>query len=177
MRASKGAGLPLAVNPPFGPGWMHEIKHDGYRLILRRDSTTVRLFTRRGHDWTDRYPAIASAAAKLRSRSFTLDSEAVVTGEDGVAVFDALHRRDKAKDAMLYAFDLLEFNGQDPLRRKVGPRPAWCCASALGRVAVRREALPYPSADQGPFRQSQQPRCCIASLSTHNSGCITGRGA
>jgi hypothetical protein len=53
----------------------------------------VRLFTRRGHDWTDRNPAIAAAAAKLRVKSFTLDGEAVVTGEDGIAVFDALHRR------------------------------------------------------------------------------------
>jgi hypothetical protein len=50
---------------------VHEIKHDGYRLIVRRDGAAVHLFTRRGHDWTDRYPAIASAAAKLRARSFT----------------------------------------------------------------------------------------------------------
>jgi ATP-dependent DNA ligase len=57
---------------------------------------------------TDRYPAIAAAAAKVRAKSFRLDGEAVVTGEDGVAVFDALHRRRKATDAMLYAFDLLE---------------------------------------------------------------------
>jgi bifunctional non-homologous end joining protein LigD len=44
----------------------------------------------RGHNWTDRYPAIASAAAKLRANSFTMDGEAVVAGADGVAVFDAL---------------------------------------------------------------------------------------
>jgi bifunctional non-homologous end joining protein LigD len=82
---------------------VHEIKHDGYRLIVRRDRPAVRLFTRRGHDWTNRYPAIAGAAAKLRARSFTLDGEAVVCGADGVAIFDALHRRHKATDAMLYA--------------------------------------------------------------------------
>jgi bifunctional non-homologous end joining protein LigD len=46
---------------------VHEIKHDGYRLIVRRDGPDVRLFTRRGYDWTDRYPAIASAAGKLRA--------------------------------------------------------------------------------------------------------------
>jgi ATP-dependent DNA ligase len=46
----------------------HEIKHDGYRLIVRRAGDTVRLFTRRGHDWTERYPAIAIAATKLRLR-------------------------------------------------------------------------------------------------------------
>jgi bifunctional non-homologous end joining protein LigD len=102
-----------AAKPPVGPAWVHEVKHDGYRLIVRREGPTVRLFTRRGHDWTERYPAIASAAAKLRARSFTLDGEAVVTGADGVAVFDALHRRHKATDAMLYAFDLLESDGKD----------------------------------------------------------------
>jgi bifunctional non-homologous end joining protein LigD len=104
----------LAHKPPSGPDWVHEIKHDGYRLIVRRDGKVVRLFTRRGHDWTDRYPAIAAAAAtKLRAKSFTLDGEAVVSGPDGVAVFDALHRRHRAADATLYAFDLLELNGKD----------------------------------------------------------------
>jgi hypothetical protein len=73
----------LAAKPPSGPDWVHEIKHDGYRLIVRRDGKAVRLFTRRGHDWTDRYPAIASAAAKLRAKSFTLDGEAVVTARTG----------------------------------------------------------------------------------------------
>jgi bifunctional non-homologous end joining protein LigD len=101
---------PLAAKPPSRPGWVHEIKHDGYRLIVRREGTAVRLFTRHGYDWTERYPAIAAAAAKLRAKSFTLDGEAVITGADGVAVFDALHRRHKAGEAILYAFDL---NGED----------------------------------------------------------------
>jgi ATP-dependent DNA ligase len=102
-----------AAKPPAGPGWVHEIKHDGYRLIVRRDGDSARLFTRRGYDWTDRYSAIASAAAKLRAKSFTIDGEAAVAGADGIAVFDALHRRHRADDAILYAFDLLEFNGKD----------------------------------------------------------------
>jgi hypothetical protein len=51
---------------------VHEIKHDGYRLIVRREGDSVRLFTRRGYDWSNRYPAIARAAAKLRAKSFTL---------------------------------------------------------------------------------------------------------
>jgi bifunctional non-homologous end joining protein LigD len=112
----------LAAKPPAGPGWVHEIKHDGYRLILRRDGEMVRLFTRRGYDWTERYPAIASAAAKLRAKSFTLDGEAVVAGADGVAIFDALHRRGRVIDAILQAFDLLELDGEDlrplPLRQR-----------------------------------------------------------
>jgi bifunctional non-homologous end joining protein LigD len=75
-----------AHKPPSGPDWVHEVKYDGYRLIVRREGDAVRLFTRCGYDWTERYPAIASAAAKLRARSFTLDGEAVVAGTDGVAV-------------------------------------------------------------------------------------------
>ena len=96
-----------AAKPPAGPDWVHEIKHDGYRLMVRGASPLVRLFTRRGFDWTDRYPAIAGAAAKLAALSFTIDGEAVVCGPDGVAVFEALHRRQRVSEAILYAFDLL----------------------------------------------------------------------
>ena len=60
----------LSAKPPFGPDWVHEIKHDGYRLIVRRDGKAVRLSTRRGHDWTDRYPSIAGGGAILRARSW-----------------------------------------------------------------------------------------------------------
>jgi bifunctional non-homologous end joining protein LigD len=80
---------------------------------VRRVGDQVRLFTRRGYDWSDRYPAIAVTAALLRARSFTLDGEAVVCGPDGVAVFDALHRRGTVSEAMLYGFDLLELDGED----------------------------------------------------------------
>jgi bifunctional non-homologous end joining protein LigD len=144
----------LAAKPPTGLGWVHEIKHDGYRLIVRRDGKAVRLFTRRGHDWTDRYPAIAAAAAKLRAKSFTIDGEAVVPGGDGVAVFDALHRRHKATDAMLYAFDLLELNGKDLRALPLGERKA----KLLGRNASRhRRRVEQPgrphSAGRGLARQ------------------------
>jgi bifunctional non-homologous end joining protein LigD len=102
-----------AYKVPSGAGWVHEIKHDGYRLQVRREGDVVRLFTRRGYDWSGRYPAIAVTATLLRARSFTLDGEAVVCGPDGVAIFDALHRRGTVTEAMLYAFDLLELDGED----------------------------------------------------------------
>jgi bifunctional non-homologous end joining protein LigD len=102
-----------APRPPAGPGWVHEIKHDGYRLQVRREGGAVRLFTRRGYDWTARYPAIASTAGQLNARSFTLDGEAVVCGPDGIAIFDALHRHGTVSEAMLYALDLLEIDGED----------------------------------------------------------------
>jgi bifunctional non-homologous end joining protein LigD len=101
------------MKPPAGADWVHEIKHDGYRLQVRREGNTVRLFTRNGYDWSARYPAIAVTAARLRAKSFTLDGEAVVCGADGVAVFDALHRHGTVTEAMMYAFDLLEHDGED----------------------------------------------------------------
>jgi bifunctional non-homologous end joining protein LigD len=135
-----------APTPPSGPNWVHEIKHDGYRLIVRRDGPSVRLFTRRGYDWTERYPAIASAAAKLRARSFTLDGEAVVCGADGVAVFDALHRRSKASDAILLAFDLIELNGEDFRPLPLGKRKARL-AQLLARVPIGIELNEHTDTD------------------------------
>jgi bifunctional non-homologous end joining protein LigD len=104
---------------PTGPQWAYEIKHDGYRFISRRDGDRVRVFSRRGNDYTDRVPAIAEALAALRVKSVTLDGEGVVCGEDGVTDFDRLRAavgRMGSRNAFLYAFDLLEINGTD-LRR------------------------------------------------------------
>ena len=56
-----------------GPAWVHEIKHDGYRLIARRTDDRVRLYTRRGFNWADRYPRIVEALRSLRVRSITID--------------------------------------------------------------------------------------------------------
>jgi bifunctional non-homologous end joining protein LigD len=111
-----------AYRVPSGPGWVHEIKHDGYRLQVRREGDKVRLFTRRGYDWSKRYPAIARTATALRSASFTIDGEAVVCGPDGVAVFNNLHRRGTVSEAMLYAFDLLELDGEDLRDMPLGDR-------------------------------------------------------
>jgi bifunctional non-homologous end joining protein LigD len=91
-------------------------------LQVRRDGGTVRLFTRRGNDWSKRYPAIAGVAAQLRAKSFSLDGEAVVCGPDGVAVFDALQRRGTVSEAMLYAFDILELDGEDLRALPLGNR-------------------------------------------------------
>ena len=101
---------------PSGPQWVHEIKHDGFRFICRRDGDRVRVFSRRGNEYTDRVPLIAEALAKLRVKSVTLDGEGVVCGADGVSDFDRLRAavgRLGSCDAFLYAFDLLEINGTD----------------------------------------------------------------
>ena len=68
-----------------------EIKHDGYRLIAGKQDDRIRLFTRRGYDWTHRYPLVRKAVAAIGTASAVIDGEAVCCDEAGVAVFDRLH--------------------------------------------------------------------------------------
>ena len=105
--------------PPTGPDWVHEIKHDGYRLMARRDpvSVGIRLLTRNGHDWASRYPLIVQAVNKLKARSCLIDGEAVCCNEHGVPAFEMLRHRSNDQDVVLIAFDLLELDGND-LRRE-----------------------------------------------------------
>jgi bifunctional non-homologous end joining protein LigD len=85
------------VRPPFGPDWLHEIKHDGYRLVARRDPAGIRLITRGGHDWSDRYPAIVAAVNALKVVSCIIDGEVVVAREDAVSCFHSLRSGDRVK--------------------------------------------------------------------------------
>ena len=102
-----------AKEPPVGPDWIHEIKHDGFRILARREAKRVRLFTRHGTDFTARYPKIAAALDSLPVRSCALDGEAIVVDEHGLSVFDALRYRLRDHDAVLCAFDLIELDGED----------------------------------------------------------------
>src|ERR1700751_4955995 len=103
----------LASKPPSGADWVHEIKHDGYRMIVCRDGPTVRLYSRNAYDWTVRLSAIASAAERIKAKTFTIDGEAVVLGPDGLSRFEEVSRREAAQTAILYTFDLIEHNGKD----------------------------------------------------------------
>ena len=84
---------------------MHEIKHDGYRLMARRDALSVgiRLLTRDGHDWASRYPLIVQAVRRLKVRSCLIDGEAVCCNERGVASFDKLRHRSHDPEVFLVA--------------------------------------------------------------------------
>jgi bifunctional non-homologous end joining protein LigD len=102
-----------AAQLPSGPLWVHEIKHDGYRLMLRRDDARVRCFTRRGFDIADRFPSIVAAAHRLKAASFLIDGEVVIARADGLPDFRALRSAARGHEAMLYGFDLLTLDGAD----------------------------------------------------------------
>jgi len=98
---------------PAGDDWIHEIKHDGYRMLVVRDQDRVRLISRGGYDWADRFPLIVAAALNLRQKNFELDGEVVVLDKDGVSDFDALSSRRHDKQVLFYAFDMLAGDGED----------------------------------------------------------------
>ena len=122
-----------AERPPVGPAWVHEIKHDGYRLMARRDAAGVRLLTRNGHDWTGRYPLIAQAVDALTVTSCLIDGEAVCCDDAGLAVFERLRQRRHDASVFLYAFDLIELDGQDLRREPLQVRKA-TLASVLAKA-------------------------------------------
>jgi ATP-dependent DNA ligase len=114
-----------AKQPPSGPGWIHEIKHDGVRLIARRNMAgAVRLITRNGNDFTRRFPFIAMAVAQLRVQSCVIDSEAIVCDDSGLAVFELIRQYRTHASAVHCAFDLLELDGEDLRRLPIERRKA-----------------------------------------------------
>src|SRR5262245_7979564 len=100
---------------PTGPGWAYEIKHDGFRFLALRHRKQVRVYSRGGHDWAERLPTLTEAMKALPVRSVVLDGEGVICGRDGRSDFDrmrACFSRHGAPEAFLYAFDVLELDGQ-----------------------------------------------------------------
>src|SRR5262249_4243349 len=113
-----------AKAPPSGSNWIHEIKHDGFRILARRDGAGVRLITRAGNDFSSRFPFIAMQVSKIPVRSCLIDGEAIVCDENGLAVFDLIRRHGALASAVLCAFDLLELDGQDLRREPIEKRKA-----------------------------------------------------
>jgi ATP-dependent DNA ligase len=111
-----------AKAPPTGPDWIHEIKHDGFRILARRDGPKVRLISRHGRDLTYRFPLAAAAIAALPVGSCLIDGEAIVCDSNGLAVFRFIRNYRRGNAAMLCAFDLLEINGQDLRRQAIEDR-------------------------------------------------------
>jgi ATP-dependent DNA ligase len=93
--------------------WVYEVKHDGYRLMVRRQDGKVRIYSRRGADFTLRFPRIVDAVRRLRVRSVLLDGEGIVYGHTGLPDFALIHSKEYDREASLIAFDLLELDGID----------------------------------------------------------------
>ena len=176
-----------AAHPPSGELWLHEIKHDGFRIIARKDGSRVRLYSRPDNDLTGRFPLIVEAITALRSRSVILDGEAVALDDDGRSNFDRLRHRRHDDAVLLYAFDLIELNGDDlrcdPLEvRKAtlasllrgaragilfnehieadGPTVfAHACKMGLEGIVSKRKASSYRSGRSPDWLKSKNPSC------------------
>ena len=136
----------LAEKAPDGDNWIHEIKFDGYRIQARLDNGKVKLLTRRGLDWTDKFPAIAQAIGKLPAQAALIDGELVVEGGDGISSFSLLQEdlKNGRHDRMtFYVFDLMHVDGSDikalPLRER---------KEALARLLAK-------APKRGPLRLSE----------------------
>jgi bifunctional non-homologous end joining protein LigD len=106
----------LSDKAPNTANWLHEIKFDGYRLEARLDKGKVKLLTRRGLDWTRKFPSVAAAIAALPAEKATVDGEVVVEGGDGVSSFSLLQQALSDGDdsrMIYYAFDLMHLDGRD----------------------------------------------------------------
>ena len=111
-------------NPPAGLGWLHEVKHDGYRIIARKDGSRVTLWSRYGTNFTDRLPKMAEAVCSLAAESALIDGEAVAVRPDGHSDFAALRTKAGSAPACFVAFDLLNLNGEDFRQRPIEERRA-----------------------------------------------------
>ena len=93
--------------------WLHEIKHDGYRLMVHRQGPRVRLFTRQGYGLVRPLPAHHRGYAQLKTESFVIDGVAVWLDENCISHFDRLHCRKHFGEVRFVAFDLLAVNGDE----------------------------------------------------------------
>jgi bifunctional non-homologous end joining protein LigD len=123
----------LVAYPPAGPGWLHEIKHDGFRILTWKRGERILVWSRRGADFTERFSRIAEAVRGLFADEALIDGEAVVFQDDGRSDFHALLTKRGWAEAAFVAFDLLRFGGDDLRQRPLEKR-----REALARLIARR---------------------------------------
>jgi bifunctional non-homologous end joining protein LigD len=139
----------LVKKPPSGDNWAYEVKWDGYRLAIHVEPRGARIITRGGHDWTSYFPTIAAAVKDLGPATMILDGEAVVLDEKGLPNFGLLQQdlggrraTRAAENAVLYAFDLLYFDGHDLTGIELSSRRqmlATLLADATGAIRLSEE--------------------------------------
>ena len=145
---------------PGGERWLHEIKFDGHRVQVHVVNEAVKVFTRRGYDWTKRFRKIADDAWHVAARSAIIDGEVVVPAADGSTDFSVLQNELKGQSTKiaLVAFDLLYLNGHDlrkwPLVEKSSSIPISSSVTALKSMALRYLLTPVRSGSRAWFPRS-----------------------
>ncbi|MGP0170831.1 DNA ligase D [Pseudomonas sp. NCHU5208] len=151
----------LAERPPEGD-WLYEVKFDGYRILARVQGAEVRLFTRNGHDWTERLPQQAKALAKLGLSDSWLDGEVVALNEQGLPDFQQLQNAfdiGRSHDLIYYLFDVPFLNGEDMREVPLETRRAKL-KTALG--STRRSPLRFSEAFSAHHRDIIESACAMS---------------
>jgi bifunctional non-homologous end joining protein LigD len=129
---------------------LHEVKHDGFRVVARKTGKRVKLYSRSGNDLTYRFPLVVEAIAKLRVQSCIIDGEAVACDADGLSSFDRLRYRQNDESVFIWAFDLIEFDGDDlrldPLHARKDT-----LATVLMRAAPGLRLIEHMEEEDGPL--------------------------
>ena len=130
-----------AKAPPTGAAWIHEIKHDGFRILARRDGPKVTLISRHGRDLTYRFPLAAAAVAALPVNSCLIDGEAIVCDGKGLAVFQFIRNYRRGNAATICAFDLVEIDGRHLRQQPIEERKhvlKWLLTKSYTGIANNR---------------------------------------
>jgi len=155
------AALPRFIDPclatlvdkaPEGERWIHEIKFDGYRIQAHLDHGKVKLLTRKGLDWTKKFPTVAEALGELKAKSALIDGELVAEDKDGISRFSLLQQDLKAgrnDRMMLYAFDLMHLDSVDLKRLPLSERKAALSKLVGGHKLRGPLRLSYSLRDRG----------------------------
>ena len=161
---------------PSGNRWIHEIKFDGYRVQLHIANEAVRVFTRRGNDWTKRFKRIADAAFLISASSAIIDGEVVVPAADGTTDFSVLQNQLKGKSdkIVMVAFDLLYLNGYDLRKMPLVER------KALLKKLIAKTAIQYSESFEidGPELFKHACGICLEGVvsKVRDSKYVSGRG-
>src|SRR5215212_8091286 len=174
----------LSAVVPSSPDWIHELKHDGWRILARKDAGRVRLSSRNGRNWTECFPGVVAALAALPVQSCVLDGEAVAHNQDGWPDFHGLQSNAGRERAELVTFDLLMVNGQDIRHCPLIERRGWlselmqgapvglhfsehlengkallkhACALNLEGIVSKRKSAPYRSGRSDSWRKIKCP--------------------
>jgi bifunctional non-homologous end joining protein LigD len=156
----------LVANPPVGPGWLHEIKHDGFRTLARKQGERVDVWSRYGTDFTAKFLNIAAAVGNLPVDNALIDDEAVAFLPGGHSDFAAPRTKAGGARASYVAFDLLSLAGDDLRQRPLEERRA-----SLSRLVAGVDGIQFSKsvADDGAIVFAH---ACVLGLEGH---CVEAR--